>query len=256
MRVGLINPPRIHPKGWGKPTVYQPLAVAYVAAVLEKKHKVKIIDAPTEGWKNFQSIDETNFRVGLTNKQIGEKVKQWSPDIIGVHIPFSGWSKAAFEVAKTIKEIDNSIPIILDGLHPSARPIESLSRPEVDYVIRGEGEYSTLELVNTIEQGNISELKNIEGIGFIQNGKPKITSPRLEIQDLDSLPLPARHLLPMKTYFEAIKENPIRGIIRKHYAIMLTSRGCPHKCVFCSNHIVWGKKWRGRKKRKYATESI
>ena len=254
MRVCLINPPRIHPKGWGKPTVYQPLAVAYVAAVLEKQHKVKIIDAPTEGWKNFEQIDETNCRVGLTNKQISDKVKKWSPDVVGIHIPFSGWSKAAFEVATTIKEDENDIPIVLDGLHPSARPIESLSHPNVDYVIRGEGEYSMSELVNALEQGKTNDLKKIEGIGFIKNGNPIITAPRPEIQDLDSLPFPARHLLPMDTYFEAVKENPIRGIIRKRYAIMITSRGCPHQCVFCSNHIVMGKKWRGRSPEKVVEE--
>ncbi|MBT8171500.1 B12-binding domain-containing radical SAM protein, partial [Candidatus Bathyarchaeota archaeon] len=153
-----------------------------------------------------------------------------------------------------IKDIDENLPTILDGLHPSARPIECLSHPKVDYVIRGEGEYSMFELVNTLEQGKTDELKRIEGIGFIQRGKPTITNPRPEIQDLDSLPFPARHLLPMQTYFEAIKENPIRGIIRKPYAIMITSRGCPHKCIFCSNHIVMGKKWRGRNPEKVVEE--
>ncbi|MCW4023177.1 MAG: B12-binding domain-containing radical SAM protein [Candidatus Bathyarchaeota archaeon] len=247
MRVCLINPPRIHPKVWGQPTVYQPLSIAYVAAVLEKQHKVSIIDAPTEGWRHTEDIDETNSKVGLTNKQIAQKIKQISPDVAGVSIPFSGWSKAAFEVASVIKDVDKNITTILDGLHPSARPAECLANPNVDFVVRGEPEYSTLELVNDLEKGATNEeLKKIQGIGFTEKQKPVITTPRPEIQDLDALPFPARHLLPMERYFEAVKENPIRGVIRDHYAIMITSRGCPHKCIFCSNNIVMGKKWRGR----------
>jgi anaerobic magnesium-protoporphyrin IX monomethyl ester cyclase len=60
------------------------------------------------------------------------------------------------------------------------------------------------------------------------------------------LPFPARHLLPMKVYHEAVKQNPLRGEINKPYTIIITSRGCPYNCVFCSNCIVWGKKWRPR----------
>lgn len=247
MRVCLINPPRIHPKCWGKPTVYQPWGIAYVAAVLEQEHKVSIIDAPTEGWKNLEQVDETKYRVGLTNKQIADRIKQWSPDIVGINIPFSGWSKVAFDVVETVKGVDKDITTVLDGLHPTARTRECLSDPNVDFVVRGEGEQTISELVNALEQGKTAdEFEKIKGIGFIKNGKNVITSPRPEIQDLDSLPFPARHLLPMETYFAAVKENPIRGVIRKRWAIMTTSRGCPHECIFCSNHIVMGRKWRAR----------
>ncbi len=254
MRVCLINPPRIHPKSWGKPTVYQPWGIAYVAAVLEQQHKVRIIDAPTEGWRNLEQIDETKYRVGLTHKEIADRIKQWLPDIVGINIPFSGWSKGAFKVADTVKSIDKDIITVLDGLHPSARPVECLSNPNVDFIVRGEGEQTISELVDTLEQGNTEDLEKIKGIGFIKNGKNVITPPRPEIQDLDSLPFPARHLLPMDTYFAAVKENPIRGVIRKRWAIMTTSRGCPHECIFCSNHIVMGRKWRGRNPEKVVEE--
>ncbi|TET24555.1 MAG: radical SAM protein [Candidatus Bathyarchaeum sp.] len=246
MRVCLINPPRIHPKGWGKPVVYPPIGITYVAAVLERQNEVSIIDSPTEGWRNLEQIDETNYRVGLTNKEITNRIKRWSPDIVGINIPFSGWSKAAFEVASVVKSVDKDIITVLDGLHPSARPVDCLSHPNIDFVVRGEAEYTMFELVGALEQDITEDLKKIEGIGFIKNGKNIITPPRQEIQDLDALPFPARHLLPMEIYFDANKENPIRGEITKRYAIMMTSRGCPHECIFCSNHIVMGKTWRGR----------
>jgi len=246
MRVCLINPPRIHPKSWGKPTVYQPLGIAYVAAMLERQHKVCIIDAPTEGWRNLEQIDATRYRVGLKNKEIADRIRRWSPDIVGINIPFSGWSKAAFEVASAVKSIDKDIITVLDGLHPSARTVDCLSHPNIDFVVIGEAEHTMFELASALEQGKTQNLKKIRGIAFVKNGKEVITSPRPAIQDLDSLPFPARHLLPMETYFAAVKENPIRGVIRKPWAIMITSRGCPHNCVFCSNHVVTGKKWRGR----------
>jgi len=246
MRVCLINPPRLHPKAWGKPVVYPPIGIAYVAAVLEKQHTVSIIDAPTEGWKNLEQIHETNYRMGLANQEIADRIKRWSPDIVEINIPFSGWSKAAFEVASVAKGVDRDIITVLDGLHPSARPVDCLSNPNIDFVVRGEPEYTMRELVGALEQGKTEDMKKIEGIGFVRNGKTVITPPRPEIKDLDALPFPARHLLPMDIYFEAIKENPIRGEISKRYTIIITSRGCPHRCIFCSNHIVMGKTWRGR----------
>jgi len=226
--------------------VYPPIGIAYVAAVLERQHKVSIIDSPTEGWRNLEQIDETNYRIGLANKEIADRIERLSPDIVEINIPFSGWSKAAFEVASVAKSVDKDIITVLDGLHPSARPVECLSNPNIDFVVRGEAEYTMLELVGALEQGITEDLKKIEGIGFTKNGKTVITPPRPEIQDLDALPFPARHLLPMNIYFDAVKENPIRGKISKRYTIMMTSRGCPHECIFCSNHIVMGKTWRGR----------
>jgi anaerobic magnesium-protoporphyrin IX monomethyl ester cyclase len=232
MRICLINPPRLHPKSWGKPNVFQPIEIAYVAALLERQYKVHVIDAPTEGWRNLEEVDGTTYRVGLSSKDIADRVRRWSPDIVGIHIPFSGWWKTAYEVASTVKGIDKDIITVLSGLHPSARPKDSLTYPNTDFVVIGEADYTMLELAEKLEQGTTANLKKVKGIGYVQ--------------DLDALPFPARHLLPMETYFAAVKENPLRGEIRKPWTTMITSRGCPHKCVFCSIHVVMGRKWRGR----------
>jgi anaerobic magnesium-protoporphyrin IX monomethyl ester cyclase len=246
MRVCLINPPRIHPKSWGKPCVLQPLDVAYVAALLEGQHKVNIIDAPAEGWRNLEQIDGKKYRLGLTSKEIAAKIKHWLPDLVVITIPFLGWWKTAFDVASVAKSIDKGIITVLIGLHPSTRPVDCLTHPNIDFVVIGEPEQTVLELVDMLEQGNAEDLKKVKGIAFIKNGETIITPPRPWIQDLDSLPFPARHLLPMATYFAAVKENPLRGEICKPWTAMITSRGCPHKCIFCSNHIVMGRRWRAR----------
>jgi magnesium-protoporphyrin IX monomethyl ester (oxidative) cyclase len=245
MRICLINPPRIQPRAWGKPSVVQPIGLAYIGAVLEKRHEVRIIDAPTEGWRNLLQTDGTKYRAGLTNSEMADKIRDWSPNIVVIEIPFSGWIKAAFEVASIVKNIDKSIFTVLEGQHPSARPEDCLANSDVDFVVIGEPENTVLELVDELEKGD-TDLRGVAGIGFIRDGVPVITSPRSCLEDLDSLPFPARNLLPMQEYFDAVKENPLRGEIYKSWTEILTSRGCPYNCVFCTHHIVWGTKWRGR----------
>ena len=246
MRVCLINPPRIQPKLWGKPAAFQPLDIAYVAAVLEKDHDVSIVDCPTEGWKNLQEIDGAKYRLGLSKKEIAERVRLWKPNLVVISVPFSGWWRTAFEAASAVKEVNSEIKTALIGLHPSAKPLESLAHPNIDFVVMGEPELTVQELVGVLEKSGIVDLKKVKGLGFTLNGEVVINPPRPVLEDLDSLPFPARHLLPMKELFEAVKKTPIRGEIRKPCARVLTSRGCPNNCIFCSNHIVMGKKWRGR----------
>ena len=219
--------------------------MATVAAVLEKGHAVSIIDAPTEGWENLLELDETKYRVGLSAETIAERIGDWKPDVVVLEIPFSGWSKTAFEVASIAKKVNKEILVALFGLHPSSRPEACLENADVDFVVVGEPENTVSELVEALGQKK-HDFKGIAGLGFRENGKAVLTGKRVVIEDLDTLPFPARHLLPMEVYAQAVKQNPLRGEIHKPYTIVITSRGCPYNCVFCSNCIVWGKKWRPR----------
>lgn len=247
MRVCLINPPRLQPKMWGKPSAFQPIDIAYVAGVLEKKHQVIIIDAPTEGFEHLYEIGSRKYRLGLTNEEIAFRIKKFSPKLVIITIPFSGWWKTAFEACKVVKSVDKNIKTALMGLHPTSRPIECLKEPNVDFVIIGEPELTALELTNALEAAVTEKaLRDVRGIGFLVGEEAMITSPRPLNEDLDALPYPARHLLPNKKLFAALKKRPNRGEIRKPYARVITSRGCPNVCIFCSNHIVSGRKWRAR----------
>lgn len=245
MRICLINPPRIQPKAWGKPNVFPPIAMASVAAVLEKTQDVSIIDSPTEGWNNLLEMDETKYRVGLSNETIAQRLSDWNPNVVIIEIPFSGWSITAFEVASIVKKVNIDITVILFGLHPSSRPEDCLKNSAVDFVVIGEPEVTISELIEALEKKK-TDYEEINGLGFKKDGKTVLTSKRSYIENLDALPRPARHLLPMKVYTQAVKQNPLRGEINKPYTIVITSRGCPYNCVFCTHSIVWGKKWRPR----------
>ncbi len=246
MRICLINPPRIQPKTWGEPSVYQPMDLVYVAAVLEKKHDVCIIDVPTEGWKKLQDIGGTRIRQGLTNDEIAVRIRKWKPDMAVITVPFSGWSRAAFETAAIVKQVNQDIVTVIMGLHPSARPAECLAEPNIDFVVIGEPEMTVLELADTLATKDFAKLKYVKGVAFMKDGETITTPSRPVVENLDSLPFPARHLLPMKEFFEAANKRPISGNLKKPSIRMLTSRGCGYACIFCSNYIVMGRKWRGR----------
>lgn len=246
MRVCFVNPPRIQPKAWGKPNVFPPIAMASAAAVLEKQgHQVSVIDSPTEGWENLEELDATKYRVGLNADVIAKRIADWRPDVVAVEIPFSGWSRTAFEVVSIAKKVNPSIKVVVFGLHPSSRPEACLVDSEADFAVVGEPEITISELIQAL-QNQKTDYQSIDGLAYRLNGKPVLTAKRAFIQDLDTLPLPARHLLPMEVYAEAVKQNPLRGEITKPYTIVITSRGCPFSCVFCTHCIVWGKQWRPR----------
>ena len=112
----------------------------------------------------------------------------------------------------------------------------------VDFVVLGEGERVVLDLLQHLEEDG--DVSRIDGLGFRSNGRTVINEKKRFIEDLDSLPFPARHLLPMEKYF---RSKMAHGLNRKSpHASILTSRGCPFKCTFCSTHKVWSRRYRTR----------
>ncbi|RLG75474.1 MAG: B12-binding domain-containing radical SAM protein [Thermoprotei archaeon] len=227
MKVLLALPPDIHHleiyriTGMNAP----PLGLAWIAAVLEQSgHKVKIIDTPT---------------LKITLKDFIAEVKSWSPDIIGISLQTPTAPKGYRAILELKKELPD-VPIVVGGTHPTYMYEEALNNG-ADVVVRGEGEYTALELVNTIESKGMdfNELKKVDGIAFRdRDGKVVVTKPRPFIHDLDELPWPARHLLPMDKY--TLFNKPIR------IAHIMASRGCPYGCMYCITSYYWGRKIRFR----------
>ena len=224
MKILLVNPPIPHEIELYSTAgiVAPPMGLTYLAAVLEKYgYHVEILDAPV---------------LSLSHEQIEEEIKKREPDIVGITAT-TAMINSALQVAKTAKTVLPESIVVLGGIHVTFS-YESTMRenPFVDIVCIGEGEYTLLELVQTLEKEG--DLKNVKGIVYRKNGELVKNQPRPLIENLDELPFPARHLLPMHKY-KAFGENMILGTI-------LTSRGCPFNCIFCSSSLLFGKKFRAR----------
>ncbi len=237
VKILLLVPPSIQEKSISK---YQlaflnftapPLGLGYIAAVLEDHgfSKIKILDS--------QAYD-------LSPNDYRRYLKRYGPDFVGIQTLTPNFMNAlhAAQIAK-----EEKVPIVaLGGYHPTAMPDESLllGKGNVDLLFRGEAEFPTLEFVQKYENGQ--DWTNIQGISYMKDS-PQHNPPAPLIPDLDSLPLPARHLLPMDRYKIFGSSFPATSII--------TSRGCPYSCDFCSVSAFYGAKWRPRSPEKIAEET-
>jgi anaerobic magnesium-protoporphyrin IX monomethyl ester cyclase len=255
MKICLIYPPRILENQWNfEKRANIPLGLAYLAAYLERKgHKVKIIDAIIEGINEIHEIDiegQKRKYLGLDYETLRNKVEEFSPDLIGVSFPFTFFSISSYKLVEELAKLKK--PIIAGGAHATVRPIECLNNKNIDFVAFGEAEETLLELVNLLERKsednkpNSKELSKILGLGFKIKNKIKINPRRLFIQNLDSLPFPAWHLLSMEKYQDLAKNKQTARKSNKRWMTVLTSRGCPFQCTFCSGREIMGLKWRYR----------
>jgi anaerobic magnesium-protoporphyrin IX monomethyl ester cyclase len=148
------------------------------------------------------------------------------------------------EIARTVCP---SATIVLGGPHVSSFPLESLAHPAVDYVVMGEGEHRLYSLIESLGQGETPLVSGVLGSpedkALLQ---PIKKAPISYIEPVDDLPLPAYDLVDVERYFslQAGRFSPRRREGGKRAVTIMTSRGCPHQCVFCSIHSTMGYKWR------------
>jgi len=165
-KVLLVNPPYLNATKRKKDiNIVLPLSLAYIAAVLEKNdYKVSIIDSAIEG--EISPVSEGVFHVGLSYEELREKIKQEAPDVVGVSCPFPIRMKFAIETSKIIKEINPNIKVFMGGIHPSINYEDFIKTGYIDYVLIAEAEYTTLDLVNHIENNNM-DMSDIDGIAYL-----------------------------------------------------------------------------------------
>ncbi len=231
-KVTLINPPWFfaHPRDTIIPNN---LGIGYIASYLQSKgHRLTVIQSLSEGPQNIKKIKgryRDFYQIGLDYKQILKKIPADS-DYIGISAPFTNHSRIVKELAAVIKNTFPKTPIILGGVYPSLILNDALCK-EIDFYVLGEGEKALYDLISG---RNTEEIKGL----FVYN-RPSENREQAEIVDnLDDLPFPKRDRLNI-THISSRKE-------RLRTAAVITSRGCPFNCNFCSIHLICGKKWRGR----------
>ncbi len=217
-KVTLVQPP--HTSGFSSDQ--PPLGLAYLASVLQLHGcVVRVIDAAAE-------------RLDL--KAVLARLVQQEPDMVAVTVttPLSIWAQ---ELARAIRKSFSSPPIcIAGGPHATVLPEELLEVGLYDYVIRGEGEATLGELVDTLRQSG--DTTSIEGISYRHAGKIIHNPARPLIEDIDTLPFPDWSLFPLERYSSLAR--------KKEFSLpIMTSRGCPHGCTFCYKG-VYGKTLRMR----------
>jgi len=172
------------------------------------------------------------YHFGAPFEEIAEDVAREKPDLVGISSLFSPYHREALTCARGIKKrID--VPILIGGSHVSAAPLSVLRDPAVDFIIRGEGEKPFVEFLRAWEAG--LPIESVPNLGFKRNEEP-ILNPTAQNFPLGELPAADfSDLSPERYLFE-----------RKPLCFITTSRGCPHKCTFCSVHCTFGDTFRRR----------
>jgi anaerobic magnesium-protoporphyrin IX monomethyl ester cyclase len=217
--VTLVNPP--YPQG-APQSIFIPLGIAYLAAVLEKEgYGVNVIDCQV---------------LKPTHQELESRLTEYQPDVIGVTTSTLTYEPAV-QVTKMAKKILPNSVALLGGPHVTVMDKETLDEvPEVDIVIRSEGEQTILELAEAVSKSHMKRLDEIAGITFRKDGQVVRTHDRPFIQDLDQLPFPSYKHFPLNKF----------RVFGKTYLPIITSRGCPFQCAFCLASRMCGKKFRAR----------
>lgn len=237
-RVLLIFPPsrtRLSTLSW---ILDHPLGISYIAAVLRKELDVKILDATAEGFYESEQVNEDTLQYGLSYEEIIRRVDEYKPDVVGISCLFSNQFPIVGELTALIKKLDKNIITITGGTHPTFLYEKCMERaPALDYIALNEADYTLRDLIRALNKGNGPD--EIDGLVWRDaNGDTKVNPKTKYIEDIDDLPFPARDLLPMDKYFEINYPQNIHTSY-KETATIMTSRGCPAKCIFCSSAVFW-----------------
>lgn len=248
MKVLLINPPFHRLKGFGH--IYYPLGLGYLSSVAKNlgfEARIYNADVPdineklinSENYsekikshkKYIEALDDSSHYVW---KEISDVIARFRPDIVGITVMTAKYASAikVSEIAKGIG--DSQIKVIWGGPHPTICAKEVIGEASVDFAVSGEGEETFMELLAGLQAG-ADDFEGIKGLAHKKGGVTQVNAPRELAQDLDVFSFPDRKAMVFpERYFTGSFGN------------MVTSRGCPFLCGYCSAKSIWSRKSRFR----------
>ncbi|MBN2054859.1 radical SAM protein [bacterium] len=258
MKILLVRPPFTRLRKFGQSPVF-PLGLGWIAAVLSHRGHQAMIYYPEnpsgeeqqyevhkESVFENRSAAHSRYLDALNNdslpvwREIREQIGAYAPDVLGISL-LSTEVGAALKVSRIAKALSPEMLVVWGGVHPSFETESSLAFPEVDLVVRGEGEFTMLDICDRLEHGQ--RLDDVAGISLRCGTRVRHNPDRPLLDDLDTLPPPSRDLVLQEHTFS---KEALGGVI--------TSRGCPWRCSFCSSRSFWRNTVRFRSPRAVADE--
>lgn len=242
---------------------HPPLGLAYLAASLRNHgYEVRVLDMLAEGYEDERYTEQFVY-YGLDTDSALERIEEFRPDLIGISILFSNLAAESYRLLGSIKDRFPKVRTVLGGHHPSAMPLTVMQKPEVDFLLTGEADITIVELCDALNgQGDFDAIR---GLYYRKDGKVvdtmKAATPAVQGNDfryffrkdgpnpgnLEELPLPAWDLFPMEAYWSSEVRAGGGDVQRERHAVMVSTRGCPHTCFYCTSPLMGG--YKGYRKR-------
>lgn len=236
MKILFVEPPKDY---WFVMGEYlpPPYGVLQLAAYLENKNEavdIQVLDCNAEGldWKGLE-----------------KRIESFNPDIVASSTLATCNTYVSVRTLETAKKVNPDIVTVAGGQHFTVLAEESLKAyPEIDVIVRGEGEDTLVELVQNVSDGR--PFSDVQGVSFRNNEQIMHNPSRPLIENIDDLPFPGykyvEHLV-QKYHFKGMGGS-------RRYALIEASRGCPHQCTFCTQWRHWGSRWRLKSPKRIADE--
>ena len=207
--------------------ILNPATLCSLAAMVKDIVDVKIVDA------NLYKMSQ---------KQFADVVREFIPDYVGISVLTSEYGKTLNITAEIVKKIDKKIAVIAGGVHAIIEYEEIIKNPNIDFVVRGEGEYVLRGLIQNLNENG--EMPS-EGLVYMEDGKV-ITQSLALIQDMDAVPWPDYTFVKLEDYLNREhRKGPLSAPEFPFYRMTVT-RGCPYNCSFCQVNSIAGSKIRSR----------
>jgi radical SAM superfamily enzyme YgiQ (UPF0313 family) len=241
--ITLINPPGLRNFSGLQPAQAPnpPVGLAYIAGILKQQnYDYSVIDAPGSALDNIVQFDHECFNKGdqfylqgLTPEEVVRRIPR-NTTIVGISCLFSINWILTNRIAKLTRELFPSALLVLGGEHGTACPEYCLKNSPFDIVVSGEGEQAFLDLVEASLTGE--DVYQVNGITYSQDGNIRQTQNMPRIRDIDSLPWPDWDSFPIENYIDKHQNN---GANLGRSMPIISTRGCPHQCTFCSSPNMW-----------------